>query len=102
MRIIDADELEKRAYDDLHHHAKIEDWEFDVITNYLDTSPTIEAEPVNHARWEICETPGHFDTYGNPDKYARCSHCGFKWTDLYSVKNYFKGCPKCRAIMDLE
>lgn len=60
---------------------------------------TIEAEPVIHAQWEICEEPNTVDTYGNPEKYARCTHCGFRWSDVYSVKNYFKRCPECGAYM---
>ena len=46
MRLIDADAVEKQAYDDVHYHAELEDWEFDVVTHYLDHAPTIDAVPV--------------------------------------------------------
>lgn len=52
--------------------------------------------------WVIEEVPNHFDTFGNPDKRARCTNCGFTWNDLYSVKNYFKSCPNCSAEMKLH
>lgn len=57
MRLIDADAVEKQAYDDVHYHAELEDWEFDVVTHYLDHAPTIDAVPVVrcksciHAKW---------------------------------------------------
>lgn len=43
MRLIDADAVEKQAYDDVHYHAELEDWEFNVVTHYLDHAPTIDA-----------------------------------------------------------
>ena len=46
MRLIDADAVEKQAYDDVHYLAELEDWEFDVVTHYLDHAPTIDAVPV--------------------------------------------------------
>lgn len=49
MRLIDADAVEKQAYDDVHYHAELEDWEFDVVTHYLDHAPTIDAVPVTEA-----------------------------------------------------
>ena len=46
MRLIDADAVEKQAYEDVHYHAELEDWEFDVVTHYLDHALTIDAVPV--------------------------------------------------------
>ena len=77
-----------------------EAWGVKYAMAMIQNAPTVDAVEVVHAKWEICEEPNTFDTYGNPDKYARCNHCGFKWTDLYAVKNYFKGCPNCGARMD--
>lgn len=68
----------------------------------LEALPSVEAEPVAHARWDIRVNPGYYDTYGRPDKNAHCTHCGFIWTDLYSVNHYFKYCPNCGAKMDEE
>ena len=90
MRLIDADALEKRAYDDLHYRAVIEDWEFDVITNYLDAAPAIEAEPVKHGRWE----------FKHPNGWA-CSECG-EWGLMIDNRGICKSdyCPNCGAKMD--
>lgn len=46
MRLVDADAIERQAYDDVHHHAELEDWEFDVVVNYLARARTIDAVPV--------------------------------------------------------
>ena len=46
-------------------------------------------------KWGIHITPNCFDTYGRPDKYAKCPECGFTWGHVYDVKNYFKHCPGC-------
>lgn len=50
MRLVDADAIEKQAYDDLHFHAEIENWEFDLVTHYLDTAKTVDAVPVVQCR----------------------------------------------------
>lgn len=75
-----------------------------VISYYgmVRNAPAVEAEPIVHARWDIRVNPGCYDTYGRPDKNAHCTHCGFVWTDLYSVNHYFKRCPNCGAHMDEE
>ena len=59
----------------------------------------IKAAPVVHGEWEICEEPNSFDTYGNPITYARCKHCGFRWSNKYHTKYYFKHCPNCGTDM---
>ena len=46
MRLVDADAIEKQAYDDLHFYAEVENWEFDLVTHYLDTAKTVDAVPV--------------------------------------------------------
>lgn len=54
----------------------------------IEKAPTIEAEPVRHARWDVCE-----------DDYAWwwvCSECG---EHVYIYSDY---CPNCGAKMDLE
>lgn len=63
MRLIDADAMEKQAYDDVHYHAELEDWEFDVVTHYLDHAPTIDAVPVarlEQVKNEILARMGEF------------------------------------------
>lgn len=68
MRLIDADAVEKQAYDDVHYHAELEDFEFDVVTHYLDHAPTIDAVEVvrckdckhYHADLGWCDEHSHF------------------------------------------
>jgi hypothetical protein len=62
---IDADAVEKQAYDDVHYHAELEDWEFDVVTHYLGLAPTIDAVPV--VRCKDCE---HRSYDGNDKPYC--------------------------------
>lgn len=86
MRLVDADAIENQAYDDVHHHAELEDWEFDVVVNYLDRAPTIDAVPVVHGKWVISS-----DGY-----YPYCSAC--LKTPESGVMT--KHCPECGARMD--
>ncbi len=68
-----------------------------------DTVRVMEAAdvvPVVHGEWLICEAKNTVDSNGNPQKYAKCSHCGFRWDDLHSAKTYFRACPNCTAWMD--
>lgn len=51
------------------------------------------------SRWEIITEPNCVDNYDRPCRHARCPQCGFKWTDLYSVQNYFKHCPGCGTAL---
>lgn len=51
------------------------------------------------SEWEFVKEPNTVDTLGRPVYHARCKKCGFVWTDLYAVKNYFKSCPHCGAEM---
>ena len=48
-------------------------------------------------QWQFIEEPNTVDACGNKVYYAKCSECGFTWTDLYSVKKYFTHCPGCGA-----
>ena len=45
MRLIDADAAYERAQADSRRGA-LEDWEFDMIVNLLDSAPTVDAVPV--------------------------------------------------------
>lgn len=87
MRLIDADALEKQAYDDVHYHAELEDWEFDTVVHYLDHAPTIDAVPVVHARWVL---------WNREFWIHQCSVCGHK--PIFRTKF----CPNCGAKMDAE
>lgn len=49
MRLIDADAAYERAQADSRRGA-LEDWEFDMIVNLLDSAPTVDAVPVVRCR----------------------------------------------------
>lgn len=62
----------------------------DIILSGLDDPYfTIDAEPVRHGKWEVCE---------NDPTYVRCSECGELNCEAYP-SNY---CPECGAKMDDE
>lgn len=78
MRLIDADSLET-------HETYNGEWVMVVFADDIDATPTIEAEPVRHGRWEdkphkmmdecpCCSECGSF----NPIKYRYCPNCGAK------------------------
>lgn len=73
MRLIDADAMEKQAYDDVHYHAELEDWEFDVVTHYLDHAPTIDAVPV--VRCSQCEKWQKKEETWLCKKFGYCTEC---------------------------
>ena len=90
MRLVDADAIERQAYDDVHHHAELEDWEFDVVVNYLARAATIDAVPVVHGRWEEAD-----DGDG-----VVCSVCREDFCTIYLETERFNYCPNCGARMD--
>lgn len=63
MRLMDADAAYERAQADSRRGA-LEDWEFDVIVNLLDSAPTVDAVPVTSG--EKVDVGGF---------YFRCSEC---------------------------
>jgi transposase len=82
MRLIDADAAYERAQVDSRRGA-LEDWEFDMIVNLLDSAPTVDAAPVVHGRWieesgtQICSNCGEeheWDSY----RASYCDCCGAK------------------------
>ena len=94
MRLMDADAAYERAQVD-SRRGILEDWEFDVISNLLDSAPTADAAPVVHGEWR---------TIGANFDRLFCSACG--QAALPSVKMLahfaitFKFCPLCGAKMD--
>ena len=63
MRLTDADAAYERAQADSRRGA-LEDWEFDMIVNFLDSAPTVDAAPVTSGK--------KVDVGGF---YFRCSEC---------------------------
>lgn len=90
MRLIDADEVQKRI-DMMGTVNGILCWD---AHDFIDHVPTIEAEPVRHGRWIRRETV--------LDTECKCSVCGYK-DFVPKHDNYWfrrKFCPNCGAKMD--
>ena len=95
MRLIDADALktkiQKIKAEALEHGFAPESVCGDILLNFLDNAPTIEAKPVVHAHWEN----EHLNRYGH--LCHCCSNCGFSAS--HKDKNW---CANCGAQMDEE
>lgn len=91
MRLIDADELKKKA-------VWIEErGGFSTLSIEIDDlrhAPTIDAVPVVHGKWEVSEIP--YERF-------RCSVCGGGCWHYDYLENVVKSsyCPNCGAKMDL-
>jgi hypothetical protein len=81
-RLIDADALKERIITPRANGK-------DLITELIDSMPTIDAEPVRHGKWI-----GYAGTIGN-----ECSVCG-KWIDVLQGTAEMNYCPNCGARMD--
>lgn len=85
MRLIDADALADK-FKTIYMNVENVAISHRVITSVdLMLAPTIDAEPVQHGRWES-ECEPHY----------KCSCCGH-WMHLYQPMSY---CPNCGAKMD--
>lgn len=91
MRLIDADAAYERAQVDSRRGA-LEDWEFDMIVNCLDSAPTVDATPVVHGRWEFL----------GPNRLIKGCLCGT--CSACKVRSKYIEtpalCPNCGAKMD--
>ena len=101
MRLIDSDAAYERAQADLCRGG-LEDWEFDMIVNLLDSAPTVDAASVVRGRWEEADWV-ELDGGGNelirtPNAALRCSIC----RNCFKKELLWKGtyCPSCGAKMD--
>lgn len=68
-----------------------------VALRCMEQTPTIDAEPVKHGRWEHTDDDW-FDVW-------RCTACGEEWVfgyDPTEVETKINYCPVCGAKMDLE
>lgn len=87
MRPIDADELKKSIEEDEElKNNSLAYLLMNLMTCYIDDTPTLDIEPVRHGHWIICS-----DGY-----YPYCSKCKQE-PDGKNMTNY---CPNCGAIMD--
>ena len=99
MRLIDAEALkiktQKIKAEALEHGFAPESVCGDILLNFLDNAPTIEAKPVVHAHWV---TDFDFDPEEEQEIYFYfCSKCK---NELFGNKEDFKYCPYCGAQMD--
>ena len=83
-RLIDADALKEyfktiRKY----HVGKYSEW---YLADVLEQQPTIDAEPVRHAKLL------------NAHPYGECSNCGY----LIDIREEFNYCPNCGCRMDKD
>ena len=67
----------------------------DILLNFLDNAPTIEAKPVVHAHWK--EHREFYEDEGFEGYYYSCSNCG---GTLYGDVEGFNFCHCCGAQMD--
>lgn len=94
MRPIDADALktkiQKIKAEALEHGFAPESVCGDILLNFLDNAPTIEAKPVVHAHWEqVITVVKKIHEYEQEDIQYRCDHCGHIVDDF---ENYCGGC----------
>lgn len=75
MRLIDADEI---IFDEMAKDFIV------AFKHNIDNAPTVDAEPVRHARLV------------NAHPYGECSCCG----ELIDVRSGYNYCPHCGARMD--
>lgn len=91
MRLIDANRVLEDMENNMDQHT-FEEWK-----EYIDSIPTIEAEPVRHGRWIEWYPQNHMILTGEEMLY-RCSCCDAKYSD----KENMHYCPYCGAKIDKE
>ena len=104
MRPIDADALkikiQKIKAEALEHGFAPESICGDILLNFLDNAPTIEAKPVVHAHWKpFFEMVEIYNTGGYREKRQTgwiCSKCGKGFTEF----GHTTYCSSCGAKMD--
>ena len=99
MRLINADALktkiQKIKAEALEHGFAPESVCGDILLNFLDNAPTIEAKPIVHAHWREWWPPQEFILTGEEKLYI-CSNCDAKYSDVENQRF----CPWCGAQMD--
>lgn len=91
MRLIDADELHKKAMRIINGNASNEAW---AIAYAIAGAETVETEPIKHGHWL---SPGADE----PTKEFVCSECkGLVLLGYYTRKCYYSYCPNCGTKME--
>ena len=99
MRLIDADLLKdslrnlKARGTNINYVKGLQNAIDDYFPQIIDDAPTVETEPVKHARWiKCCNLMG---------EYFKCSECGYKAeVPTCMGEPIFIYCPNCGAEMD--
>lgn len=106
MRLIDADalqDLEEMEYIYFSSPVGVPFYQANAVWDVIENAPTIEAEPVKHARWKKSKKEKMYcdwEMNGWFDYPEICTNCGYDATEYgMGVGNY---CPNCGAKMDLE
>lgn len=95
MRLIDADKLEDvLAKHQTHYYGDSDYYEgisqgFNLAIYDVKETPTIEAEPVRHGKWNR-----------NNIVYMECSECGWLYEYYLGLEEEWNYCPHCGAKMD--
>lgn len=89
MRLIDGDELVKKIL--MEYRTKGVQYIKSNYMRYLYNAPTVDAEPVIHARWIENLFEG----------IIKCSNCREEWSIINNCCETFDRCPHCGAKMDL-
>ena len=94
MRIVDADLPREQMKKLLDHHLMMGNFSADSAVSdcieFLDTCPTVDAEPVKHGNWVVFKDENGI--FRN-----KCSACGSPMRKGYKQTNF---CPKCGANMN--
>ena len=99
MRLIDADELKKKAA--MHGHSVrplVTAYHMCVSVHDIDDASTIEAEPVKHGRWIVKN--GRIECDQCEALWAVCPNKDVRGEELKSVYKTEKFCYNCGAKMD--
>ena len=97
-RLIDADSLYRRVKTECNPYGKptIEYESGCKVLDWIDSAPTIDAEPVKHGKWTTQIRRVDYNPYHPFETYGACSLCGCG----QSINKNFKYCPNCGARMD--
>lgn len=93
MRLIDANDLKKKAY----AFPCATGVEYAVPLRAINEAPTIDYEPVRHAEWIWAD----MGTMGFPNWEGMCSNCEYIIGDRMNTKHSTTYCPGCGAKMNM-
>ena len=100
MRLIDADALKLYFIANLCGHGTCLNPTGQAEVGFMiDEAPTIEAEPIVHAKWIKGDMNFEYDNYYCFCYNWNCSNCGETVSDRHGLP---RRCPDCGAKMDDE